>query len=176
MSGFDLCLHIWFVEVQIMLRSVVCFAVFCVLAAPLRAQSCNWSNWDLRGGYTAAGTGWNDLSKDVDPNLPKGYSPSVLVQGFNWDGIGGGSGWISANLGGIQFDAEVKWTYAVQADCSIKGTHSFKILGVWGPQSPVVWVISDLGQGGLELKGIQRGTGPGSGVTTVTARRISRNL
>lgn len=161
-----------------MLRSVVCFAVLCVLAvAPLSAQGCSsFSNWDLRGTYTAAGTGWIDLSKDIDPNLPKGFSPSVLVQVFTLDGIGGGSGWISANLAGIQFDAEVKWTYAVQADCSVKGTHSFKIGGVWGPANQVVWVISDLGQGGLELKGISLGNGLGSGVTTVTARRISRSL
>jgi hypothetical protein len=149
--------------------------VLCVLAvAPLSAQDCsNWSNSDVRGTYTAAGTGWINLSKDVDPNLPAGYSPTVLVQAFTFDGRGAGSGWISANLGGIQFNAEVKWTYAVQADCTVQATHSFKISGAWMPPSAVVWVISDPGAGGLELKGIQLGTGPGSGVTTVTARRIS---
>ena len=150
--------------------------IVCLLAVvPLGAQDCrNWSDWDLRGTYTAAGSGWINLAKEVDPGLPAGYSPQAFVQAFTFDGKGGGSGWISSNLGGVQFNAEVKWTYSMQPDCSVKGTHSFKIGGQWTAPNAVLWVISGHGQSGdLELRGIILGAGPGSSVPHATARRIS---
>lgn len=156
------------------LVSVTMF-VGCVLAvAPqLGAQDCsNWTNFDLRGTYTLVGGGWVDLSKEVDPNLPKGYSPQAFVQAFVLDGRGSGTGWISANFGGVQFNAQVRWTYAMQADCSVKGTHSFNISGVWSPPSAVIWVIAGK-RDDLELNGFVLGTGPGLGVSHATARRIS---
>jgi len=163
------------------LFSVAMF-VSCVLAvAPLlRAQDCsNWTDWDLRGTYTAAGNGWIDLSKAVDKSLPAGYSPQAFVQAFTFDGKGSGTGWISSNLGGVQFSAPVKWTYAMQADCSVQGTHSFKISGVWTAPVSILWVVAgkpgapDAQSSDLELRGIILGTGPGSQVPHATARRIS---
>jgi hypothetical protein len=59
-----------------------------------------------------AGSGWIDLSKDVDKSLPAGYSPMAFLQAFTFDGKGGGGGWISSNFGGVQWDAPMKWTYA----------------------------------------------------------------
>lgn len=144
-----------------------------------KAQDCSdWTNWDVRGTYTLVVSGWIDLSKDVNKSLPAGYSPTAGVQAFTWDGKGQGTGWISVNLGGIQFDAPVKWTYAVGADCKIQGTHSFNIGGVWTPPQKVAWVISKTADNGpvLELKGLKLGTGPGSEVTHATARRISMNI
>jgi hypothetical protein len=159
---------------MIRLVSVTMCVGFVLAVAPrLRAQDCHlWTNWDLRGTYTVAGIGWIDLSKEVDKSLPAGYSPTAFVQAFTYDGKGGGTGWISANLGGVQFSAPVKWTYAMQADCSVRATHSFEISGVWTAPASVLWVVG--GQpNDLELKGIELGTGPGSQVPQAIARRIS---
>jgi hypothetical protein len=143
------------------------------MAPPLRAQDCsNWTNWDLRGTYTVAGNGWIDLSKVVDKSLPAGYSPQAFVQAFTFDGKGNGSGWIAANLGGVQFKAPVKWTYEMQTDCSVKATSSFNIGGAWTPPASALWVVAGKPYG-LELNGIILGTGPGSEVPHATARRIS---
>ena len=152
----------------------VTMVVGCVLAvAPgLRAQDCSSINdWQLRGTYTFWGSGWTDLSKSFDKSLPAGYSPMAFLQAFTFDGKGNGAGWISGNAGGFQFDFPMKFTYAVQPDCSIRGTTSFNIGGVWTPPTAVMWVISDT-RGTLELSGYIRGTGPGSQVPHGTARRI----
>ena len=149
-------------------------------ASRLGAQDCsNLTNWDLRGTYTFWGNGWMDLSKTFDKSLPAGYSPLAFVQAFTFDGKGGGTGWISGNAGGVQFDAQMKWTYDLQADCSIRGTQSLKKGGVWAPPISVMWVISNIKGTSLEtlieLTGFIRGEGPGSQVPHGTARRISMN-
>jgi hypothetical protein len=95
----------------------------------------------------------------VDKSLPAGYSPQAFVQAFTFDGKGSGTGWISANLGGVQFSAPVKWTYAMQADCSVQATHSFEISGVWTAPASVLWVVGGMPDD-FELKGIVLGTGP----------------
>jgi len=142
-------------------------------ASRLGAQDCsNLGNWDLRGTYTFWGNGWIDLSRDVDPSLPKGYSPFAFLQGFVFDGKGGGTGWFSSNFGGVQLDAPMRWTYAVHADCSVRGTQSFFLNGAWTPPISVIWVIAYNGND-LELNGFIQGSGPGSQVPHGTARRMS---
>lgn len=167
----------WTLEVRRNMKRLLSVVMFvgCILpvAPQLRAQDCSkWTDWDLRGTYTVAGNGWIDLSKMVDPSLPAGYSPQAFVQAFALDGRGNGTGWISSNLGGVQFTAPVKWTYAMQADCSVQATASFKIAGVWTPPASILWVVGGM-QADLELKGLVLGTGPGSQVPHATARRIS---
>ena len=154
-------------------------AALVLVAVSAKAQDCShWTNFDLRGTYTVAGSQWIDLSKDVNPSLPAGYSPSVFVRAFTWDGKGQGTGWVSSNLGGVQFDAPDRWTYAIGADCKIQGTYSFNIGGVWTPPAKVLWVISKTGDNGqaIELKGFELGTGPGSAVAQATAIRISMDF
>ncbi len=130
------------------------------------------SNPDLRGTYTSAISGYVDLSVSFDKNLPAGYTPMVAVEAFSFDGKGNGTGWFTGNFGGIQFEAPVRFTYSVQADCRIQGTESFKINGTWTPGQKVVWVISGTGEH-IELRGIVIGGGLGMGVSKATARRIS---
>ena len=157
-----------------MKQLVTISAVFGFLLAPQAgAQNCSaWDNWSVRGTYTAQGAGSIDLAKEVNSTLPKGYSPQAFVQGFVFDGQGGGTGWIVSNLGGIDFQAKVKWTYSVQADCRIVATHSFYINGNWSPPNKLVMVIS--GQNDrLKLKGIMAGAGPGFSVAQATALRLS---
>jgi len=71
-----------------------------------------------------------DLSKQF-PNMgmPAGYSPVAYLEAFTFDGRGNGSGWLTMMMGGIGwFKAQTKSTYAVQADCGVQGTLSFKII------------------------------------------------
>ena len=137
----------------------------------LMAQNCsNWDNWSVRGTYTVTGNGWIDLARD--PSQSKGYSPQVFVQAFTLDGRGGGTGWIQSNLGGIDFQAKVKWTYSVQADCKITGTSSYFVNGAWTAPNTLSWVISSH-NADLKLSGIMVGAGPGSGVAQATATRLS---
>ena len=156
------------------LLSVTMLVGYVVAVAPrLYAQDCStWTNWDLRGTYTGLGHGWIDLSKEVNKSLPAGYSPQAFLQAFSYDGRGNGTGWITSNLGGVHFHAQVRWTYEVQADCSVRIANSFKIGDVWTKPNTGLWVVSGKPEN-LELSGLLLGTGPGSSVPHMIARRIS---
>ncbi len=133
-----------------------------VLAVCAQAQDCSdWTNWDVRGTYTAAG-------QRLD-------APDSWVGAIALNGTGGGTGWVSANNAGIQVNVQlVDLTYSVKADCSVQMTVSMKIkeLGITvGPLSRIMVIMGKAED--LEVRGMWVGTGPGSEVDTFVARRIS---
>ena len=121
-----------------------------------------------------------DLSK-VAPGLPAGYVPMSWVGLERMDGRGGATGWVSANMGGVQTNFEfVNKTYAVQSDCSVQVTYSMKAkeMGgvILGPFSRLLMIQLTGGpSGSLELHGISVGGGPGSIVDHMVARRVTLN-
>lgn len=157
------------------LVGVIFVTSFFGFSAICRAQDCsNWSNEDLRGTYATSGDGWIDLSK-LNPALPAGYTPKSFVGAIGIDGWGNGKGWLSLCAGGIQMTMEfVNMTYDVKSNCSVAMNYSLKVkeLGTTiGPMSQVA-VIAGNGPG-LELIGMEVGTGPGSMVTDIHSKRIS---
>ena len=159
---------------------VVVFAASLFAFSPIcRAQDCsNLNNWDLRGIYAFSGSGWMDFSKLV-PTMPAGTVPMAGVGVISLDGIGGGTGWTSANSGGIQMTNElVNLTYQVKPNCSVVMTFSIKVkeLGgaTIGPMSRVA-VISRRGLE-IELLGILVGAGPGMPVEQTLMRRFSMDF
>lgn len=124
------------------------------------------------GNLHCAGCRLDRLGQGSQLDPAQRLQPAGLRPGVVFDGQGGGTGWIVSNLGGIDFQAKVKWTYSVQADCRIVATHSFYINGNWSPPNKLVMVIS--GQNDrLKLKGIMAGAGPGFSVAQATALRLS---
>lgn len=158
------------------LVSVTMFAT-CLLAISQngKAQDCTgWTNWDLRGTYTMAGSGWIDLSKLVS-TLPAGTIPMSWVGATSFNGNGAGSGWVSVNAGGVQMNMDlVGLTYQVKADCSVSVSYSMKVkeLGItFGPVSRLLVVGGN--PAALELYGIQVGAGPGMPLDLMTKHRVS---
>ncbi len=146
-----------------------------VASATVRAQDCsNWSNWDVRGTYTASGSGWTDLSKLL-PGAPAGFSPVSWVGAVALNGVGGGTGWVSGNEAGTPVNIQLlNLTYSVQTDCSVQMSFSMKIkeLGVTvGPVSRLMVIFG--GGEALEVRGMWKGAGPGTEVDSFVARRIS---
>jgi len=152
------------------------------LAAPtvVRAQDCsNWTNWDLRGTYTMAGSGYLDLSKMFPgKGFPEGLSPMSFVGGHVYNGYGGGTGWLSMNVGGTQMSPDYStYTYSIKADCSVLVTYSltFKELGVTIPFTRIGVVVPK--PGGLELHSLSVGrpvgTPAGAGLNLNVLHRIS---
>jgi len=157
------------------LVGVIFVTSFFGFSAICRAQDCsNWSNEDLRGTYATSGDGWIDLSK-LNPALPAGYTPKSFVGAIGIDGWGNGKGWLSLCAGGIQMTMEfVNMTYDVKSNCSVAMSYSLKVkeLGITIGPMPQVAVIAGNGLG-LELIGMEPGTGPGSQITLIHSRRIS---
>ena len=149
-------------------------ACFLAVTAVATAQECNTSNFDVRGTYTASGSGWSDLSKLL-PGAPAGYSPVSWVGAVALNGTGGGTGWIAANEAGLPVNIQLLGlTYSVKTDCSVQMSFSMKIkeLGVTvGPVSRTLVIFG--GAEPLEVRGIWTGAGPGTEVDSFVGRRIS---
>ncbi len=157
---------------------VIFFVSLFGFSAICRAQDCsNWSNEDLRGTYAVSSTGWIDLSKLI-PGLPAGYIPRSAVGAIGLDGWGNGKGWLSFNAGGIQMTMEfVDATYDVKSNCSVALSYSMKVKELGTTIGPISQVAVIAGSGpALELMGMEIGMGPGTGVNSINARRISRQF
>jgi len=152
------------------LRSILSGA----LAGGESAACSNWTNWDLRGTITKAGSGWIDLSK-LAPGFPAGMVPMAWVGAEVLDGRGGGNSWIAFNAGGVQVTIDlIDFKYSMQANCEVKVSFSgrFRELGITaGPLSRVVVVGRK--QEALELYGIFTGEGPGTLLDLIVGRRVS---
>jgi hypothetical protein len=121
-----------------------------------------------------AGSGWIDLSKLV-PALPAGTIPMSWVGAVSYNGIGGGTGWVALNAGGVQMAIElVDLAYQVKADCSVPLSYSMKVKELGVTLGPVSRILVVGGRGAeLRLYGIQVGAGPGKPVDLMTAHRVS---
>jgi hypothetical protein len=120
----------------------------CLLAVSttVRAQDCSsWNNWSLAGTYTMSGSGYVDLSKLLPGlGMPSGMIPMSWVGAHTYNGIGGGTGWISLNAGGNLLNAQLTgMTYSMQSDCSVQSSFSLKIkeLGITIGPFPRVGVV-----------------------------------
>jgi len=155
------------------MKRIVSVAMFAAgllaVSAVVQAQDCSsMGNWDLRGTYTMAGSGFIDLSKALlgVPGLPTGFIPTTWVGAHTLNGAGSGGGWVSINAGGTQMSASfVGLKYSIKSDCSIQASFSMKIneLGglVVGP-FPRLMVPVLKPDGSLELHMIFLGTPPGA--------------
>jgi len=108
----------------------------CLLAiSPVaKAQDCsNISNYDLRGTYTMSGSGYVDLSKFFQgvpglPPMPSGFVPMSWVGAHTYDGVGGGTGWVTFVAAGTQMTAKLTdMKYSIKPDCSLSGSFSMQI-------------------------------------------------
>ena len=172
--------------------SVAVFGAVLLASPPIGAQDCSaLTNYDLRGTYTMSGSGYMDLSKFLSgipglPPLPTGFVPFSWVGAHTWDGVGGGSGWVSLNVAGNQMNASfVGLKYSINPNCAIDVSFSMKInelQGVTvGPVSRLmVPVMKQEGAWGmppaLELHMIFAGTAPGTagvGLDSGVSYRIS---
>ena len=162
--------------------SATMFASGLLAVAPLvRAQDCsNMSNWDLRGTYTGASSGWTDISKVLPGmGLPSGLVQATSVGAFTFNGAGGGGGWISVNTGGGQMNSQIAaLKYSMNSDCSVQVTWSLKIkeFGITiGPFSRlgVIVVRPDALEIHWMFAGTHPGTPAGAGVDLGVAHRIS---
>ena len=155
---------------------------FLAASSVIEAQDCsNWSNYDLRGTYAQSGSGFIDLSKALPgAGLPSGLSPYFVVSAIVYDGLGGGTGWLSFNMGGYQMNAQyVGYTYSMQANCSVKVSFRLKLtdLGITSGVSSSIKVIVPKRAGDLELRsvhvGAPFGAAPDSSLNLEEMHRIS---
>ncbi len=163
--------------------SMTIFAT-CLLSLPtmVGAQDCsNLTNWDLRGTYIMAGSGWADLSKAFSNlGFPSGMSPISWVGAHTNNGAGGGTGWVSFNMGGTQLNVQfVGLNFVMRSDCSLLVTYSlkWKELGhTTGPYTSLKVVVPKPG-GELEQHAITTGNPVGTPaqimVTLEVLHRIS---
>jgi len=153
--------------------------VAAIAAAPLalcphlKAQPCmSWTNTDIRGVYSMSGSGWRDLSK-INPAAPPGFLPGTFVGMVTLDGVGGGTGWLEANLAGTSVTAEfVKLTYQVKGDCTVLFSYflKFQEFGITlGPESRLF--VSMMGTP-LEAHGVVVDSTPASPIDVCVVKRI----
>jgi hypothetical protein len=162
--------------------SVILCAVCLPAVVPLvSAQDCStWSNWDLRGTYTMAGSGWMDLSKVLPGmGLPSGLVQMSWVGAHVFNGAGGGAGWASINAAGSQMNAQfVGLKYSVSSDCSVQISWSLKIkelgitIGPFARFGVIVWTPQALEIHSL-LMGAPLGTPSSGGLDLGVSHRIS---
>lgn len=149
------------------------------LASQAPGPCSTWGLRALRGTYAFTATGWQDLS-EINPALPKGYTPVSIIGALKVNGNGDVTGWAFINAGGLQMTAEFVNSQfsAPKGDCSFPVSLSMRIKefgeGTAGPYS-YVGVIAGNGSA-LELAFMMLGTGPGSHVDMNHAKRISMNF
>jgi hypothetical protein len=157
----------------------------CFLATSpvITAQNCSGlNNWTLRGTYTMSGSGYIDLSKLFpDQGFASGLTPMSFVGGHVYNGIGGGTGWVSMNIGGTQLAPEYSdYTYSMQPNCSVLVTYklTFKEFGVTIPFKRVGVIVPK--PGGLEIHSLSIGRPvgmpAGAGLNLNVLQRISMDM
>jgi hypothetical protein len=142
-------------------------------------HSIQFHSWQSRK-KARTGSGYIDLSK-VFPGqgFPSGLVPTSWVGAKSYDGRGGGTGWVSINIGGSQLSGQfVDFKYSVNPDCSVQTSQSLKVkeLGVTiGPllrRGVIAGKMEDLEIRSMAL-GTPFGTGPGASLDSGMLRRIS---
>jgi hypothetical protein len=110
--------------------------------------------------------------------FPEGLSPMSFVGSHVYNGAGGGTGWLSMNVGGTQFVPEYgPYSYAIKADCTVQVSYTltFKELGVTLPFARVGVVVPK--PTGLEIHSLSIGrpvgTPAGAGLNLNVLHRIS---